>query len=226
MWMDPLPMKPRSSMDQLTEKEKILKKIRDALSDLPDLVGSKIDLESSVYLQKDDNPDVVFAEEFVAKGGMFVYCENLDVALENIYSLVHEQSWNGKIFCADDIVSKLLTTCNIDFTKAAQEAPFRPVVFSGCRYLVSQGGSVVFDCLGTGRKSFFHAQSVVFVATVSQIIPDLHTAMHLVKNNTSRDASSVYIWTGDSEICDFTGDVTPGYGPVRTFVILIDNVEI
>lgn len=211
-------------MDEITAKERIFKKIRDALCDAPSPVVSKVDLDSPVYKPAEESLDVAFAESFVSKGGSFLYCENMDETLENIYTMVHENGWSGKIYCADDVVMQMLSACNVQYSRNPSDAVLKPVVFCGCRYLLAEGGSIVFDSYPSGRRSFFHAGNVVFVASVSQLVPDLKSALHLVRSTDTRNASSLYVWTGRPQILDIYGTGVDGFGPKEICVILVDNL--
>lgn len=212
-------------MEEITAKERIFKKIRDALYVAPSEPAPKVDLDSPVFSTPAENPDVVFAESFVANGGSFVYCESVDETLETVFSMVRENGWDGHIFCRDEVVEEILKTCRIGYGREVLDAVLKPVVFAGCRYLVEQEGSVLFDSSQTGRKAFAQAETVVFVASAGQLVPDLRTAFHLLKSDVSEQASVISLWTGLSRFTDIDGNRMEGLGPKKVYVVLIDNAD-
>ena len=68
-------------MDVVTPKENIFKRIREALVSVPMGVIPMVDLESQVYPEIKDDEVVVFAENFAAKGGRLMYCEDSAAAV-------------------------------------------------------------------------------------------------------------------------------------------------
>ncbi|HML85536.1 MAG TPA: hypothetical protein PKE52_10280, partial [Bacteroidales bacterium] len=59
-------------MDESTPKEKVLKKIRNALINKKDNPYSGLDLESPIYVINEEDPLVLFANTFTDKGGKFL----------------------------------------------------------------------------------------------------------------------------------------------------------
>jgi len=60
-------------MEESTSREKILKKVRDALIEKTEAPYPIIDQDSSVYKEITEPLDVAFAEELVRIAGKFVY---------------------------------------------------------------------------------------------------------------------------------------------------------
>lgn len=212
-------------MDEITPKERILKRIREALTVAPMAPQGMIDLESPVFASVSDTMEVVFAENFVRKGGRFVYCENVDIAIKSIQALVEENGWNGHIFCRDEAVESLLQMAGIDYGREAMDAVVRKVGFCGCRNLIANDGSVLFDNAQSGRRIFAQAETLVFVASIEQLLPDLRTAWRLGKEGESAP-SMVSIWTGLPHFTDVDGAAITGMGPRKIFLVFLDNIEL
>ncbi|MDE6494356.1 MAG: LUD domain-containing protein [Bacteroidales bacterium] len=213
-------------MDEITPKERILKRIREALIAAPMAPQGMIDLESPVFAPVADTMEVVFAENFVRKGGRFVYCENADIALKSIQALVEENAWNGHVFCRDEAVESLLQLAGIDYGKEAVDAVVCKVGFCACRNLIANDGSLLFDTAQTGRRIFAQAETLVFVASIDQLLPDLRTAWKLWKDQEGRMPSSVSIWTGLSHFTDVDGTAMTGLGPKKIFLVFLDNIDL
>ena len=63
-------------MEDSTTREKILKKIRQALTNHRSQPYPNIDWDSNVHVLSKDSLEESFAKEFTAIGGRFVFCEN------------------------------------------------------------------------------------------------------------------------------------------------------
>ena len=85
-------------MEETTSREKVLKKLRNALISQTEDPYPSLDLTSSVYKEFDEALDITFAMEFSKVQGKFIYCENEKDLQENLISLIGEK--NGKLFSA------------------------------------------------------------------------------------------------------------------------------
>ena len=88
-------------MKESTSKEKILKKIRNALIEKTENPFGAVDFESNVYAKSGSSLDVIFAEAFTKIAGKFIYCADETEFLKNLQSLILEKQWTS-IFCRDD----------------------------------------------------------------------------------------------------------------------------
>lgn len=99
-------------MLESTTREKVLKKIRHALINKTSSPFLRVDFDSSVYQQNDVEQDIVFAENLVAAGAHFVFCENkLDLAIQ-LVNLGQEKKWK-QIICCDHNCVPFLKPVNI-----------------------------------------------------------------------------------------------------------------
>ena len=60
-------------MDETTSREKVLKKVRNALISKNENPFTSIDIDSPVYSKVEDTPDITFAQEFTKVSGKFIY---------------------------------------------------------------------------------------------------------------------------------------------------------
>ncbi len=98
-----------AALQEITPKERILKRIREALTAAPVPVERAIDLDSPVFVPAGATLDVVFAENFVHRGGRFVYCENMEEALQSLRFLVEE---NGGATISSAGTNRWNPSCN------------------------------------------------------------------------------------------------------------------
>ena len=74
-------------MIEVTAREQILKRIRNANMNQNVNLKTDLDLESNIYAPLDDDLEIIFAQELNQLGGHFVYCTNKAELLENIKRL-------------------------------------------------------------------------------------------------------------------------------------------
>ena len=65
-------------MDETTSREKVLKKVRNAVISKNENPYSTIDIDSSVYKEMEDTPDITFAQEFTKN----IWCESEIINIE------------------------------------------------------------------------------------------------------------------------------------------------
>ena len=214
------------TMDEITSKERVLRRIRDALTHAPVQPPKGVDLESGIYPEPDDELAVVFAQRFIGNGGSFVYCEDIEVAMDTFRELVREQGWGGHIFCKDPVVEELMRMAGIPYGNQPSDAVLKKVVFCPCRYLVASEASILWDSSTMGRRAMALASTVVFVSSVDQVVPDFRTAVRLEKEKKEEAVSASFLarWTGLPGFTDIDGEPVKGIGPERVFLVLIDNV--
>jgi len=129
-------------MEETTTKEKILKKIRSALLHKTDNPYPNIDLESDVYQESEESPDIVFAEELLNVSGNFIYCESENEFAENLKELMTEHEWTN-VFCAEEKLTALLDRSHVPFVSGKEDFLDMEVGLTSCEFLVARLGSVM-----------------------------------------------------------------------------------
>ena len=199
-------------MEESTSREKVLKKIRDALIDKTDLPYPVLDMESSVFLPVSDSLDVLFAEEFVKAGGKFVYCESVDEFLSNLQSFILQNNW-PVVTCPDSLLQQILRDGGIPFESAEGSENKDIIAIHRCEALIARTGSVMLSSqLLSFRKSVPMPQYHLVLAYASQLVPDLKSALqHLRKRYPDRFPADITLITGH-ELYLFFIDDTPVSG--------------
>ena len=95
-------------MNESTNREKVLKKVRNALLSKTANPFPNLDFDSSVFHTNDLPSEVNFAEKFIQEGGNFILCENTVEVMEMLIALCEQNEWK-KIICTDKNISSLLT---------------------------------------------------------------------------------------------------------------------
>jgi L-lactate dehydrogenase complex protein LldG len=215
-------------MEETTSKEKMLKSIRNALIHKSVNPYPGVDLESSIYHQQTDSPDLTFAEEFTKVNGQFVYCEDVMSLVDNLKIMAEERGWS-KVFSFDSQLTKVLDAAGIVHSSKKEDFADLQVAVTFCEFLVARLGSVLISSRQTaGRRLNIFPEIHVVVAMASQIVPDIENAMSAIREKyRGRLPSLISLHTGPSR----TAGIEPalvigGHGPKEVFVFLVDDTPI
>ena len=94
-----------------SSKEKILKKIREALSNSTPLPFSKSEGADLVFQPSSEELEILFAEEFTKLMGKFAFCENEQDAKHQIKNLIIQKKWTN-IYCIENTLLNLFDSRN------------------------------------------------------------------------------------------------------------------
>lgn len=212
-------------MQETTSREKVLKKIRNALISKKENPFSSLDFESSVYQSFSDSLDVTFALEFTKVAGKFIYCENQAELTENLGSLIKENEWEN-VFCLDADLKKILYDTGITFSSEDSEFLQTKVGITKCEYLIARLGSVLISSKQTsGRRLNVFPEIHIVVAYTDQIVSDIKDALNSLKEKYNNDLPSlVSVITGPSRTADIEKTLVMGaHGPKDLYVFLVDK---
>jgi L-lactate dehydrogenase complex protein LldG len=211
-------------MNTINAKERMLKSVRDALIERAPSTFLELDLETPVYHDFKNGLDIEFAENFIRNGGKFVYCENIEEAVDSIRFFTQQENWD-KIYCAEETLQRILTHAGLPFTDNPNELIVRKIGMTTCDFLIARTGSIVFSSQSaSGRRIFSVLDTQIVVGTVAQIQPDLRAAFKLIKEKfTTKMPSMFSITNGLSRIEDIDGHVQQGLGAKQLFLFLIDT---
>lgn len=211
-------------MKESTNREKVLKKIRDAIIDKSDNPFQNIDFESSVYKKIEDSLDIVFAESFNDANGSFIYCIDEREFLNNFIYIANQRKWEN-LFCLDEDLQELLQLTRLKFLSDYDNFLHQKVGITNCEYLIARTGSIMVSSKQlAGRKINFYPDVYVIVAYTSQLVEDIKHALKQIRVKYPQLPSMISIITGPSKNVDI--EYTPiigSFGPKEVFVFLIDD---
>ena len=213
-------------MEESTSRQKVLKKIRDALIEQTEPLYPIIDYKSSVYPEITEPLDVTFAEAFVKAGGKFVYCESEDEFLSVLQSFILEKDW-PVLYCYDEYLHDLLKRNGIPFESSWSSFPEARLGITRCEYLIGRLGTVMVSSKSSpGRKINVFPEIHLIVSYTSQLLPDLKQAFQEMKRKYNEEyPSMISLITGPSRTADIEKTLIIGaHGPKEVYVFLIDDV--
>jgi len=212
-------------MEETTSREKVLKKLRDALISRSESPFPSLDLTSSVYKEIEDTLDITFAMEFSKVSGKFIYCENEKELQENLISLIGENKWK-QVFCTEPEIKETLANTGIPFISLESEFTQMDVGITYCEYLIARLGSIMVSSRQTsGRRLNVYPENHIVIARSSQIVPDLKDALNNIKEKYKDNfPSMISVITGPSRTADIEKTLVMGaHGPRELYVFLIDE---
>ncbi len=215
-------------MKESTSKEKVLKKIRDALVDRMSAPYQHVDMESPVYVeQENDFLEEAFAKALLKVGGQFVYCANLDDLTAALHALLKKASVK-KIFCSEEFLTGLVDMQEFETTNNWKDVFSCDVALTACEALVARLGTIVCSSahLG-GRQSMVAAPIHVVIATNKQVVYGLDEAIRIIKEKYKTDMPSLISFiTGPSRTADIEKTLVHGaHGPKELYLFMLDMNE-
>jgi len=210
--------------DITTPKEKLLKKIRQALLEKRDNPYPNLE-NLPHYPPPDDLLEVMFAEEFTAVAGQFSFCEDEVQFIENLLTLAEERNWH-KIYCWEPALQQLLNQYEYPYFETDKDFEQAEVGFTLCEALIARNGSVLLSNAGmAGRRLSIYPPVHIVLTYTSQLVTDLKDGFKLIKEKYNGNLPSMITnVTGPSRTADIEKTLVLGaHGPKELFVFLLDS---
>jgi L-lactate dehydrogenase complex protein LldG len=212
-------------MDNITSREEILKRVRNASMINTDNPYANVDLDSTIYPSNDEDLEVIFAEELNHIGGNFVYCESINELENNLLHLAKTQKWET-VFSANPEISKLLDSLKINNSAVNSDYSKTNVSITSCESLVARLGSVVISSKQTnGRRLNFIPNVHIVIGYREQIVATIKDATNLIEEKYGDNwPSMTTVITGPSRTADIEKTLVMGaHGPRTLIVFLLEE---
>ncbi|HEY9001824.1 MAG TPA: lactate utilization protein [Mucilaginibacter sp.] len=210
--------------DSTSSKEKLLKKIRKALLEKRDNPYPSLE-DLPHYPPTDELLEVVFAKEFTAVSGQFVFCEDEVQLIENLLNLADQHKWH-KIYCWEQALQDILTRFDFPYFETDKDFEQAEVGITLCEALVARNGSIMLSNSGVaGRRLSIYPPVHIVLAYSSQLVTDLKDGFKLIKEKYKNQIPSMITTvTGPSRTADIEKTLVLGaHGPKELFVFLLDG---
>jgi L-lactate dehydrogenase complex protein LldG len=212
-------------MQESTNKEKVLKRLRKAILHKTKNPFPVLDHESPVFPVRNEPGEIIFGEKLTEAGGHFLFCENKLEFAESLISLAEEKGWKN-FFCTEPAIRTFLDELGFPYSHDRDRIENSDVGITLCECLISRIGAVVISSRQlSGRKLAALSSVHVVVAYTSQIIPDIKDIFPLMKSRYEGGFPSMLtVITGPSRTADIERTIVFGaHGPRELFVFLIDD---
>jgi len=210
--------------DITTSKEKLLKKIRKALLEKRDNPYPNLE-DLPHYPPAEELPEVMFAEQFTAISGQFVFCEDEVQFIENLLELAEARNWR-KIYCWEPALQEVLTRFEYPYYETDKDFEQADVGFTLCEALIARNGSILLSNGNmAGRRLSIYPPVHIVLAYTSQLVVDIKDGLKLIKDKYGANLPSMISnVTGPSRTADIEKTLVLGaHGPKELFVFLLDG---
>ncbi len=177
------------------------------------------------YPPSEELPEVLFAEEFTAAAGQFIFCEDEIQFIDILLNLAEERKWR-KIYCWEPALQDILQKYDYPFFETDKDFEQAEVGFTLCEALIARNGSILLSSAGAaGRRLSIYPPIHIVLAYSSQLVLDLKDGFKLVKNKYGNQLPSMITTvTGPSRTADIEKTLVMGaHGPKELFVFLLEG---
>ncbi len=207
-----------------SSKEKILKKIREALSNPVPLPFPKSEGTNSVFQPQKDDLEILFAEEFTKLLGKFAFCVNEADMMLQLQKLAVEKKWD-KLYCVEEDLLKIFKKNNLlKFNKSTLADCDASV--TTCEFLIARTGAIIItSAQQSGRTVSAYAPIHICIAYIGQLVYDTRDALKLLKTKYGENIPSFITFAaGPSRTADIEKTLVVGvHGPKEVYLFLIDK---
>jgi L-lactate dehydrogenase complex protein LldG len=203
-----------------TAKENIFKRIREALSNPVPLPFPNSEGNSDVFVNANEDPLILFAQEFTKLQGKFSFCANEEDLQGQLAKLIAEKKWT-KIYAVENKWNTILQNISIE---SYTDLPSCEVSITSCENLVARTGTMVLGAAqANGRTASVYAPIHVCVAYTSQVVYDVKDALTALKEKYGEAFPSfVTFASGPSRTADIEKTLVTGvHGPKEVYCFLV-----
>lgn len=219
----------RGDNEDITYKEQILAKVRNALIEKPEALFKDIDqrTETWIPIKEEDGTAITFVQNFKEHGGIFIYLESETEFADCMKQLAPENGWEP-LWCTSPKMQLLLDRYGIPFTTSSErESNQKLVSLTDCECLVAQTGSIVLsDALTQSRQAYALPDVLLVFATTEQIVNGMKDVFVMLKKRLQTEKpSQIAIITGPSRTADVEQTMVIGANGVKQVaVFLVDKL--
>jgi L-lactate dehydrogenase complex protein LldG len=207
-----------------SSKEKILKKIREALSNPVPLPFPKSEGIKSVFQPQTEDLELIFAEEFTKLLGKFAFCMDEEDMKFQLKNLITQKKWQH-LYCVENKLVKIFEEKGFPKLNQSTLAGCDAAVTS-CQYLVARTGAIVMSTAQeSGRTVSAYAPVHICIAYISQLVFDTRDALKSIKEKYGNKLPSFITFAaGPSRTADIEKTLVVGvHGPREVYLFLIDE---
>jgi L-lactate dehydrogenase complex protein LldG len=205
-------------------KEKILKKIRQALSTTVPVPFPHSEGNESVFQPATQEAEVEFAENFTKLQGKFAFCLKETELVQQLQMLIASREWKN-IYCREDALKTMFQT-NGFAQGFSSDLTHCDASITTCELLVARtGGIVMSSAQQSGRTVSVYAPVHICIAYTHQLVYDIKDALVRMKEKYGNKIPSLITFaTVPSRTADIEKTLVVGvHGPKEVFCFLIER---
>ena len=209
----------------LSSKEKMLSSVRGALLHQTRQPYPNLESNDNIYNVPDEPLEIIFATEFTAVSGQFVFCETEKECVDTLKELVAHKKWEH-IVCPEPLLHELFD--RQQFIKYDADAPVTgaDAGIMLCEALIARTGTILISSRqASGRTLPIFPEVNIVIASTKQLVLDIQDGFAAIRKHYDGNfPSMVNLNTGPSRTADIEKTLVLGaHGPREVYVFLIDN---
>lgn len=209
-------------MPSSVAKENMLRKIRQALSQPVPMPFPQSEGTQSIFPKSKEDDAVLFAEQFSALQGKFVFCLNEEELVKKLQELLENKNWK-QVYCKEEKLLPFLQSTGLNPTPdlAGCDASL-----TSCEYLIARTGTMVLSSAGSsGRTASVYAPVHICIAYQHQLYYDLKEVLGFLKGKYKQDFPSMISFaTGPSRTADIEKTLVTGvHGPKEVYCFFVES---
>ncbi|MFZ4262890.1 LutC/YkgG family protein [Sphingobacterium sp. HJSM2_6] len=208
-----------------TAKEKMLKKIRQALLQKKENPHPAFE-ENQLYKDEEDPLDVTFAREFTDASGKFIYCDGEINLIENLIILIEKLNIS-KLYVWEKEVQSLLKQYGFPFRSTSHHFEEAEASITACEALIARNGSILISNAKDGSRQLSVYPPVhIVIARASQLVMDVRHGLAIIQDKYSSHQfpSLISTITGPSRTADIEKRLVLGaHGPKELYLFLLED---
>ncbi len=155
-----------------SEKEKVLKLIRNSLLDKAEIPYPSLDMDLDFYAPLNDDPVMIFAENIVESGGKFIYCKNDDDLIDKLFSLIDYRNWLNHIVSYGDKLKEFLIAGGLHTNDIKDNGTEVGII--RCHCIAARNGSIIITSNQAEKNELQKFPNIlIIIAYTSQITIDI-----------------------------------------------------
>jgi len=203
-------------------KENIIQRLRIATQHIRnDSPYPNVEDDKAIFTSSEESLEVLFAQQFQALGGQFIYCENKDEFGASLSLLFEQNNWT-QLHCLHPDLQQLLKDHDINYTTNLDKLMESEASLTSCEALIARTGSILISSKAAGGRSLSIVPPVhIVVATPNQVVYSIKEVLKLYKDDMP---SMLCITSGNSRTADIEKTLVDGaHGPKKLYLFLLDQ---
>ena len=212
-------------MEESTSREKVLKKIRNALIEKTDNPFMRSSFDSAILPSMDEGIDVAFAENLMRSEGKFIYCESPEEVVSNLQALATAIG-SDTLLCLEGELQGLLSRAGLKASADFDAFKEKGAGLTSCEALIARSGSIMVSSRQTGgRKMNAYPDIHIVFARTSQLVAEIADALDGIRAKYGvKIPSMISLITGPSRTADIEKTLVMGvHGPRELYLLLLED---
>lgn len=211
-------------MQEATAKERLLKKIRKALLLKRDNPYPNLE-EVPLYKEASEPIEILFAQNFTAIAGNFIFCEDELQLIESLLAITEKEDVK-RIYAWESEIQTMLDRYEFPYFRSDAEFQKAEMGITKCEALIARSGSImVSNASFAGRRLGIYPHVHVVIAYTSQLVMDLKDGFEVIKGRYGQELPTmISTITGPSRTADIEKTLVLGaHGPKQLYLLLLDD---